>query len=296
MIEEIKIISLSGRGSVTMRTRDAAGYWLGRVDWGQAEGSHQTYSAYNQLGATITSTQLGTRSLTIPGWIIEDSKKSMLSRCEFLNSFISPAEDYELEYNGRKIQFRPDSSIVYSRTESTDSKLLRKFLIQATCPFPLFSQIEDAVKSFEESTKLFTFPTDFGRTKPIVFGTTGQLYNTVLTNPGGFSTGATVQIDFTGDVQSPRIRDMATGKFLGINYDFAEGDRLTICTVIGKKAITLEKSTGEIVNLIKYRNVEMSWLQLAPGNNLWAIECEDIDQRVYMDVTISFTPLFLEVE
>lgn len=296
MIEEITITSLSGRGSVTMRTRDAKGYWLGLVDWGQAEGSHQTYSVYNQPGATITNTQLGTRSLTIPGWIIEDSEKTMISRCEFLNSFISPAENYELAYNGRKIQFRPDSSVVYSRTETTDNEILRKFLIQATCPFPLFSQIDDYVKSLEPSTKLFTFPTDFGRLSPVVFGITGQLYNTVINNPGGFSTGVTITINFTGNVTNPRIKNLVTGQFVGVNYQFSEGDLLTICTVIGKKSITLEKPSGETTNLIKYRNVEMSWLQLLPGDNIWAIECEDIDQRLFMDVTIAFTPLYLEVE
>lgn len=296
MIEEITITSLAGRGSVTMRTRDAEGYWLGRVDWGQAEGSHQTYSAYNQIGETITSTQLGTRPLTIPGWVIENTDGSLLQRCEFLDSFISPVEDYELEYNGRKIRFRPDNSVIYSREMSTNNKLLRKFMIQATCPFPLFSRIEDLITPFDFSTKKFKFPTDFGRAAPLLFGVTEKVYNTVLNNPGGFASGVTIDIRFTGTVQNPRVRDMATGEFAGVKYTFQPGERLILSTVTGSKSITLEKADGEEINLIKHRDVDMSWIQLTPGSSTWALECEDLSQRDAMQVAVSFTPLYLEVE
>ena len=41
MIDEITITSLSGRGSVTMKKKDYAGYWLGPVDWGQVQGQEE---------------------------------------------------------------------------------------------------------------------------------------------------------------------------------------------------------------------------------------------------------------
>ena len=45
MVEEIKIVSLSGRGSIFMKSREYFGYWLDRQNttWGQVEGQHQTY-------------------------------------------------------------------------------------------------------------------------------------------------------------------------------------------------------------------------------------------------------------
>ena len=42
MIDEIKITSLSGRGTLFLRSREYWGYWLGPVDWGQVQGRHQT--------------------------------------------------------------------------------------------------------------------------------------------------------------------------------------------------------------------------------------------------------------
>ena len=40
MVEEIKIVSLSGRGSIFMKSREYFGYWLDRQNttWGQVEG------------------------------------------------------------------------------------------------------------------------------------------------------------------------------------------------------------------------------------------------------------------
>ena len=296
MIDEITITSLNGRGSVTMRTQDHQGYWLGRVDWGQAEGVHQTYSAYNQIGEVITSTGLGTRALSIPGWIIETPEKSMVRRCQFLDTFISPAEDYILEYHGRKIQFRPDSSIVYSRELTTDNALMRKFLIQATCPFPLFSNVADTIVPFDLSTKKFRFPTDFGQAAPIIFATTERLYNTRITNPGSFSTGVTIQINFVGNVTNPKIRDLQTNQAVGVDKDFVAGDQLTIVTTSGQKSMTVRHSDETTENYIKYRSIDTVWLQLAPGTNVWALECSDLDERANMSVQILFTPLYLEVE
>lgn len=296
MIDEITITSLSGRGSVTMRTKDYKGYWLGRVDWGQAEGVHQTYSAYNQIGQSITSTSLESRALSIPGWVIEDADGSMVRRCEFLNSFISPVEDYILEYHGRKIQFRPDSSVVYSRELETDNALLRKFLIQATCAFPLFSNTADTIVPFDFSTKQFRFPTDFGQATPIIFATTERLYNTRITNPGGFSTGVTIRIDFIGNVTNPKIRDLQTNQAIGVDGSFVSGDRLTIVTTQGNKSMTLRKSDETTQNVIKNRSIDTVWLQLKPGMNIWALECSDLSQRANMTVQVAFTPLYLEVE
>ena len=296
MIDEIKITSLTGRGSVTMQTQSPAGYWLGRVDWGQAGGAHQAYTAFNRIGEFIASTSLGSRALSIPGWVIEDSAATLKRRCEFLNSFISPVEDYELEYHGRKIRFRPDSSVVYSRDRRSDNRVLRRFLIQATCPFPLFSSVDETVVPFDSSAKLFRFSPDFGQVAPLVFATTERLYNTRINNPGGFATGVTIQITFVGNVTNPKIRDLKTNQAIGVDKSFVAGDRLTICTISGRKAVTVRHEDNSEENYIRHRSIDTVWLQLAPGANIWAIECSELTQRANMRVNILFTPLHLEVE
>lgn len=296
MIQEIKITSISKRGTLTIKTRDFRGYWLGPVDWGQAQGQHNTYAYYNQVGSSIVSTSILARALSITGWVIEDGQGTMQSRCDFLNSFISPAEDYILEYKNRKIRFRPDCSVIYSTDDIQNNEKKRKFMIQGTCPYPLFTDSVDTAIPFEDSGKLLRFPTDFGQDAPFVFGIIGKAFSMEVNNKGGFSTGIIIRIHFLGEVKNPRLKNLTTDKFIGVARTFARGERLEISTVPGEKYITLYKEDGTQQNLIKYRDYRTSWIQLEPGVNRLAIDCDDLDQRDSMEVTVYFTPLYLEVE
>ena len=296
MITEIKITSLSGRGTLFLRNGEYWGYWLGPVDWGQVQGQHQTYNYYNQVGKSIVDTTVGTRPLSITGWVV-DGEGKIQDRCDFLNSFISPMEDYELEYKGKKIGFRPDISVAYSREYIKNNEKVRRFLIQGTCPFPLFTDQSDTAVPFQQTGNRFVFPTNFGQLEPLVFAVTGQAYSIHINNRGGFSTGFIVRIRFSGEVQNPQIKNLTTGKMVGVNGTFARGEQLEISTVPGNKHMTLWSEDGQKVNLIKYRDVRTSFdTHLQPGDNHIALDCADLDQRASMDVTLYYTPLYLEVE
>jgi len=298
MIEEITITSKSGRGSVNMKTRDYEGYWLGLVDWGQVQGQHQTYNFYNQVGENIVSTTVGGRPLSIPGWVIAPQGQTLRERCDFLNSFISPVEDYTLEYEDKRLDFRPDSSIKYGRPRQENNRFKRAFLIQATCAYPLFRQEQDTAVPFDQSGKLFRFPQGFGAEGPVVFGTINRTYSTEIINTGGFAAGFVAKIKFTGQVENPRIKSLTTGGMVGLRRTFVRGERLEICTLPGSKSITLFTQGGERENLMKSRDFRTSWdlMMIRPGRNILALDCEDLDQRGSMDVTIFYTPLYLEVE
>lgn len=295
MIDEITITSLSGRGTLFLKNREYFGYWLGPVDWGQVSGQHNTYAYYNQVGESIVSTTVGTRPLSITGWVL-DGEGQIQSRCDYLNAFISPVEDYELEYKGKKIGFRPDISIAYSREYMKNNEKVRRFLIQGTCPYPLFTDSEDTEVPFDQTGKMLRFPTDWGQEKPLTFAVIGKAYSITVTNKGGFSTGFVVRIRFSGEVQNPKIRNMTTGKFIGVNRTFERGEQLEMSTTPGHKLMTLWTAGGEKTDLIKYRDYQTSWIQLQPGANLIAVDCADLDQRANMDVTLYYTPLYLEVE
>lgn len=296
MIDEITITSLSGRGTLFLKSREYWGYWLGPVDWGQVEGQHQTYSYYNQVGQSIVDTTVGTRPLSITGWVVDGGGK-IQDRCDFLNTFISPVEDYTLTYKGKKIQFRPDISVAYSQEYMKNNEKVRRFLIQGTCPYPLFTDSEDTSVPFQLVDKRFRFPTDWGKAAPLVFAVQGQSFSVHVYNQGGFSAGFIVRIQFSGAVQNPKIYNMTTGKMIGVNRTFARGEQLELSTMPGSKHITLWGTDGTKTNLIKYRDYQSSFsAQLQPGDNLIAVECADLDQRANMDVTLYYTPLYLEVE
>lgn len=296
MIESITLVSKTGRGEITIAMDPGSEYWLESVDWGTVKGQHQSYTSINQIGENIISTGLITRPLTITGWVVDEADSPLQTKCNFLNNYISPTEDYLLRFGDYQIPFRPDDSIDWGKEHDKNNDVMRQFLITATCPFPLFSKVVDTVVPFDFSVKKFRFPTDFGQVEKLVFATTEKVYNQVITNPGGFSTGVTIMIRFTGTVVNPKVKDISSGDFIGVNQTFISGERLTISTSVGSKTMTRQKVDGTRESVIKYRDVETSWLQLQAGRNVWALECDNMDQREAMEVSISFTPLYLEVE
>lgn len=295
MIEHIRIESLSNGESIEIGMDGYQEYWLESVDWGQAKGNHNTYAMFNQVGDIITSTGILSRPLSITGWVIDDATP-LRTRCNFLNRFLSPAADYRLKFEKYQIGFRPDTSVIYGRDHTVNNVKMRQFLIQGICPQPLFSEIESQAVPFDFSTKRFRFPTDFGQAASVIFALTEKVYNTQIYNPGGFATGVTIEFKFVGNVTNPKVRDLKTNKLIGVDRSFVSGDRLTIVTTSGKKSMTVKHADDSVENLIKYRNVHTSWLQLAPGSNTWALECSNLDERANMQVQVRFQSLHLEVE
>lgn len=296
MINEITITSMTGRGSVVMTRGDRYGYWLEDVDWGQVQGQHNTYSYYNQVGSDIVSTSVNTRGITITGLVFEKNG-TMRDRLNALNMFISPVEDYELEYQGKKIRFRPDSSVIYSREFISNNRKMRKFLIQATAAYPLFMGVENTVVDFSSDTGMFLFPNAFGTDgSDVVFGTTQRAHSATAFNDGGFETGIVAGIHFTNTVENPAVYNSTTGKFVKVNRTFSAGEILSFCTVQGKKYMTMTDVNGAVSNIIQYRDYEMSWIQLEPGENIIVLSCDDESQIAYMTATVYFTPLYMEVE
>ncbi len=219
MIEHIAIESLSNGERIEIGMDGHQEYWLERVDWGQVAGSHNTYSLFNQVGESIVSTSMSPRPLSVMGWVVDDSTP-LRTRCSFLNRFISPASDYLLKFEKYQIGFRPDASVIYGREHTVNNIKMRQFLIQATCPQPLFSETIEQMVPFDFSTKRFRFPTEFGQTEPILFALTEKVYNTKIHNPGGFSVGVTIDIAFIGNVTNPGVRDLRTNKFIGVDKSF----------------------------------------------------------------------------
>lgn len=294
MIQQITLTSVTGRGSITMTYGDRRTYWLDDVDWGQVEGSHSTYNYLNQIGESIVSTTIRSRPIQITGFVVEYDN-TLQDRCDHLNTYISPSEDYWIEYGDYKIKFRPDASITWSRTYPENSLKGRKFLIQGTAPFPLFQGSENTIQEFSSVYGLFHFPHDFGSSESFSYGMSTISSNITVQNTGGFETGIIAEISFSAELSNPIITNITTGKYLKVNYTFQSGDTLMISTMPGEKYMRLYRGEDEI-NVIKYRDVGMSWWTLQSGDNKLSLTCSDITELGGMAAQIYYTPLYQEVE
>lgn len=295
MIDQITITS-KRRGEITLTRGDRVGIYLDDVDFGKVEGNHNLYNYYNQVGASIASTVIGTRDISITGHVLEDWQDTMRERYDLIERFFNPTEDLTIHFRGYKIDFRPDMSVGWERDHKANNRYGRKFLVQGTAAFPLFAEEEQTQVTFDTQEKLFRFPTSFGSDTPFAFAVTSETYGTTVNNNGDTATGVTCQISFTASVTNPRIVNRTTGKFVAVNRTFVGGETLEICTSEGNKYMRVTDSNGATVSVMRYRHVNNSWWKLQPGENAVSVTCDDVTEIGGMSVTLFYTPLYMEVE
>lgn len=177
----------------------------------------------------------------------------------------------------------------YARRPACNNFELQQIMdITILCPTPYFNDESTTVVNTSKRTPNFEFPIYLNEGETIEDNTSHE-YNekdgfyTNLGEPIEFSvlnpersaevqsiseneTGVTIIADFTQDATKLTINNEDTAQFMIINYDFKAGDRLTICTILGQKSITLLRS-GITYNMIPYITTESSWFQLQAGSN-----------------------------
>jgi hypothetical protein len=65
----------------------------GSINWGTVESSHHTFSYPNQIGEFLSSTTIGTRTITVFGWIIGSGSQpyeQIKRKKRILNKLITP--------------------------------------------------------------------------------------------------------------------------------------------------------------------------------------------------------------
>lgn len=155
--------------------------------------------------------------------------------------------------------------------------------VSIICPDPYFySEGEDGTTEivFSSSEPAFEFPfsNESLEEKLITFGII-KIYNErTLYYKGDTETGVTITLHATGQVDNVKIYNTKTAEFINIDTTKLQeltgsgiiaGDTITICTLKGKKSITLLRNS-ETTNILNCIDKNSTWFQLAKGDNLFA--------------------------
>lgn len=265
MIESLTLKNDLLNTSVIINKTDSP-YILDEADFGVIESSHNSSKYFGQIGNTLLSSTLGTRVVSISGWIIGDTEEIIQNRKKVLNAMINPLNDITLTYKTYQIKVRPKSTIKYSTSYKENNEVFCKFLISGICYKPLFENVTE---------------------KSIAIGT-----STSVVNDGTIETGFEIKMTATGAVKNPKIL-LSTGGFILIDKTLANGETIVINTNYGE-----EKATGTIrgttSNYYRYVNYDSTWLKLAIGSN--ALTKSATENANMLNVSIKFKDKFLEVQ
>ena len=266
MIDSLILTNTETLQSVLIDTYESE-FVLGEVDFGTVDGTHNSYKNINQVGVYVESTTLSDRPVSISGWVIGNSYPELQSNKTILNRLINPLHSIDLFVNDYKITFKPDSSIKYSVSYAENNEVLCKFLIQGTCPDPMFTTKDRQTALIASILPKFRFPLIIPKQNGIIMGLREPSLIATLVNFGDIDTGMVITFSCTSTVLNPSIFNINTRESIKINKTLSVGEQVIVSTVSGEKYVR-GIVDGEELDYFQYFDLDSTWLQLHTGENI----------------------------
>ena len=265
-------------------------FLLSTIDWGVVPASHNKTKGFGQIGSTINSTALNTRTVRVVGFIKLDGKEGMERYKAMLSSLINPLHVLQFEYNDRSIRGKPTSTIIPAQERRDNRKYLYKFSFSCECEYPMFSFVQDLRKDVALWLGGFFFPLQIDETEGIEFSIRSQSQIEVFENEGEVPVGMIVRFRATGSVQNPSLRDIDTQEFITIDRTMIAGDEIIINTNFDRIAATLLRG-GVETNIINNVRLGSNYsLSLRQGSTVLWYGADTNEE--FLEVSIEYSPAF----
>lgn len=166
---------------------------------------------------------------------------------------------------------------VFSKEEETDISII--------CPDPFFYSRSTDITIFSGIEPLFEFPfsNESLETSMLEMGSIKYKTEELVYYSGDADIGITIAIHAVGSAKNVSIYNIDTREKMRIDSekletltgsDIINGDEITICTVKGKKTITLLRN-GIATNILNCLTKDSDWFQLTKGDNIFAYTAEE---------------------
>ena len=175
---------------------------------------------------------------------------------------------------------------IFSNREGSD--------ISIVCPNPHFRSKEINQTVFRGLESLFEFPfcNDSLTENLLEMGSIKNQPEQVITYNGDSENGITIIIRAIGEARNITIYNITKRETMRINTDrlealtgsiITEGDVITICTVKGKKSITLFRG-GESISILGCLDKNTDWFQLTKGDSVFTYVAEYGDSNLQFEI------------
>lgn len=108
-----------------------------------------------------------------------------------------------------------------------------------------------------------------------------------VANGGDFETGAIFEITATGACTGITIANSTRGETFSVDVDMVTGDKLVLNTKRGEKALTLQHTGEDPVNILNLMEQDSEWPLLQPGDNSVLFNASEGGANATMKVTFS---------
>lgn len=172
----------------------------------------------DQVGATIQSTNIQPRPVTIVGCLVGDEQAVNKNK---LLSVVRPDIGGKLYADDYYLSVYPTATPVIEPKDR-----LARFQFSLLAPYPYWCKDDSASATLSGIQKLFKLPCNFSKTYR--FGELMQTQFMNVPNRGQVPIPYTATFIAKGDVVNPKITNATTGKFLFIKKTLVSGERLVV--------------------------------------------------------------------
>lgn len=296
-IEEINLVNLATKESLFLSESGNSYVLDGIPDWGAVTADINFVGYVNQIGSQKTATSLGTRDITINGWVVASGIDDMKRKKKFLNHFINPLQDMRCEYEGYYIDFTPEKSVKYSTDYSKNNEIVCNFQIEGVCGVPLFANTKKTVISQSPTYAVPVFPMIIPENVGTILGRAGDGSRRIIDNTGAVDTWFELTITcLEGTIKNPKVTLGEDSQvFIKIATELSEGDTLFLSTEYGNETVTVTKENGAVTDLMTKVTRDSELFLLGQGKNV-VIVSDDSSSIENIDFKIEFSPLYMEVQ
>lgn len=233
------------------------------INLSQAQGIDQT-------GATIQSTNIQPRPVTITGYFVGDSQQESKEK---LLSVVRPdiggklfADDYYL-------------TVYPTATPTIEAKkVFAQFQLSLLAAYPYWCKDDSASATLSGVAKRFKFPWKINSNYRYGEVIAAQFIN--IKNTGQVPIPFKVTLTATGDVTNPKIIDAATNKYLLLNKSMVSGERVVI-EITHERTNVTSSVDGECRGAL---SLNSSFFRLAVGDNVLKPEAQSGKENLQVDV------------
>ncbi|APQ73877.1 phage tail protein [Clostridium botulinum] len=286
-----KIIFKNERGQ-SIELGNSTPFILTKIEIGSPKTTILTSKSPGQDGKTHHGTFLDERILPIEGAIVGDTVEDMYRKRQKLCSIFNPKINATLTYINNASEHVINCIVDSSPTFREQIDDMQEFLIQFYCPNPLWMDL------IEEKEEIALWVGDFHF--PLIIPPEGiimghRVSNLIVNakNRGDVECGMRIEFKALATVVNPSLFDVYTRKYIKIKRTLNAGDKLVVNTDFGNKRVEMIRSNGVRQNVFYYIDLNSTFLQLAPGDNLFRYDAEKgLDN---LEMALYYKPLYIGV-
>ena len=239
----------------------------------------------------VISRVVGTRDISLVGYIIADNEENMRNKKRYLQSVVSPFQNFWLIIGDYKLEVSPDNTIEYAVPYGQNNQWLCKFNITGVAGNPCFTHLNSYMRVLAFTQSGFHFPLrTVKNVEPIHLGYRFPSQIKMVDNNGSVDIGMKLIFKAkANNIQNPYIMNLLTGEGIKVNCTLNTEDQLFVNTKFGEKEITFNDTD----NYMYLLDLDSDWLELHTGENYLRYGADTNEDS--LEVSMEYLPQYLEV-